>query len=632
MNKVLVSFSNVWIVALVGACSSSTTTTGAGVGGSNSNVGGTAAHTGGSNSSSQGGVITGTGGNVGTGGVATGGTTQAASTGGAPNGQGGTTAAAPTTGGKPSTGGATGSPGGNSSTGGKSTGGGGVGSSTGGYPGDGGVSSTTGGKLGSGGTTGATQGGADSTGGKSTAGGTTAGGGTAATGGGAVGGSSGVTVQLADTHQTIDGFGLNTALGGGSVPWDTFYTTTGNGLGLSIVRVAMTATGGLSGSVPAASYNAKIIGSVWTAPANCKDNNNTSKGGHLLTSCYDSFSTTIANFAKNQKLYAMGAANEPDFASCGASMGPPCNGDYDTMVFTATEMVNFVKVLGPKLKANGVKLIAPEPSEWIHLWSNTSATGSTVAGHPNSSDPLKCGCFGNDPTTTGCAATCTQGNGYDYGHWLAKDPTAWAAIDIIGTHEYDSQKAMAWPSDVDGGKRSKPIYETEVSGVMYWPEQGPSSDINNGIAVAGWIHSALVVGEASAWLYWWYQSSGSNDNEGLVLQGSTALTKRCYTLGNYSKFVRPGYVMVGVTGNSNANVLLSAFTGTDGTVVVVAVNKGTSAVTMPITISGGTAPASCTPYVTSSSANLAAGTAVSVTAGAFTASLAATTVTSFVCK
>jgi len=326
----------------------------------------------------------------------------------------------------------------------------------------------------------------------------------------------------------------------------------------------------------------------------------------------------------------MSASNEPDFASCGSTIGPPCNGDYVTMVYTANEMVAWVKALGPKLKAAGVKLMAPEPSEWIHLWSNTSATGSTIASHPNSSDPLGCGCFGNDPTTTGCASKCTTGGGYDYGHWLAKDATAWAAVDIVATHEYDSQKAMAWPSDVDGGKRSKEVWETEVSGVMYWPEQGFSSDINNGIAVAGWVHSALVVGEASAWLYWWYQPSG-NDNEGLVASGSSTLTKRAYTIGNYSKFVRPGYVMVDVTGNSNTNVLLSAFTGTDGTVVV-AVNKGTSAVTMPITIAGGTVPTSCTPNVTSSSDNLKAGTAVTVTGGTLTASLGATSVTTFVCK
>jgi glucuronoarabinoxylan endo-1,4-beta-xylanase len=458
--------------------------------------------------------------------------------------------------------------------------------------------------------------------------------------GGASGGSAGagdpntgpVTVNVDQTEQLIEGFGLNTALGGGSVNWDTFYGTSGNSLGLSIVRVAMNSSGGLSGSVPSASYKAKIIGSAWTPPANCKDNNNTQKGGHLLASCVDSWSTTIANFAKNQGLYAMSAANEPDFASCGSTIGPPCNGDYDSAVYTANEMVTFVKALGPKLKAVNVKLIAPEPSEWIHLWSNASATGSTVSGHPNSSDPLKCGCFSNTPTTTGCSSSCAMGNGYDYGHWLAKDAAAWAAVDIIGTHEYDTQKAEAWPADVDGGKPSKEVWETEVSGVKYWPEEGPSSDIKNGIAVAGWIHSALTVGQASAWLYWWYQASGSNDNEGLVLQGSTALTKRCYTLGNYSKFVRPGYKRVDVTGMMPANVLISAYVNPDdGTVVVVAINKGTADATVPIGIAGGTKmPTMMTPYVTSASDNLAAKTAVAVSGGSFMAALPGTTVTTFV--
>jgi glucuronoarabinoxylan endo-1,4-beta-xylanase len=440
-----------------------------------------------------------------------------------------------------------------------------------------------------------------------------------------------VTVNLGATHQTIEGFGFNTALSSTTPDWATFFGTGAGQLGLSIVRVAMQSNGSLSGVLPPSSYNAKVIASPWTAPAADKDNNNTQMGGHLKTGSYDSWSTAIATFAKNNKVYAMGAANEPDFASCGSTIGPPCYTDYDSMVYTANEMVNFINKLGPKLHALSppVKLLAPEPSEWLHLWSNASATGSTVASHPNSSDPLKCGCFANDPTTTGCAATCAQGNGYDYGHWLAKDATAWGLIDIIGTHEYDTQKAAPWPSDVDGGKRSKTVYETEVSGVHYWPNEGPSSDIANGVVVAEWIHSALVVGEASGWLYWWYQASA--DNEGLVITAGT-LTKRCYTLGNYAKFVRPGYVMVDVTGNSNTNLLLSAFTATDGTVVVVAVNKGTSAATVPITIAGGTAPASCTPNVTSSSANLAAGTPVTATGGTFSASLAATTVTTFVCK
>jgi glucuronoarabinoxylan endo-1,4-beta-xylanase len=539
------------------------------------------------------------------------------------------------------TGGSGSGTGGTTGSGGTTTGSGGSGTgglaSSGGSVGTGGSAPATGGSGGgkSGGTSGTGTGGAAGSGSggsaKGGAGGSGAGGGSGSGTGGAT--PSGVVVQLDKTHQTIEGFGLNTALSSGSPPWDTFYSTSGSGLGLSIVRVAMDSSGNMSGSTPPSSYNAKVIGSPWTAPANCKDNNNTQKGGHLLTSCYDSWSTTIANFAKSKGLYAMGAANEPDFASCGSSIGPPCNSDYDSMVYTAQEMVNFINKLGPKMKTAGVKLLAPEPSEWIHLWSNTSATGSTVSNHPNSSDPLKCGCFGNTPTTTGCSSTCMSGGGYDYGHWLAKDATAWGYIDIVATHEYDTQKAEPWPADVDGGKRSKTVYETEVSGVMYWPEQGPSSDIANGIAVAGWVHSALVVGEASAWLYWWYQASASNDNEGLVLKGSTALTKRCYTVGNYSKFVRPGYVMVEVNGNSNTNLLLSAFTGSDGTVVIVGINKDTKDANLPMTITGGTAPASCTTYVTSAMASLTAGTSpVTVTGGALTAPFGATSVTTLVCK
>jgi glucuronoarabinoxylan endo-1,4-beta-xylanase len=62
----------------------------------------------------------------------------------------------------------------------------------------------------------------------------------------------------------------------------------------------------------------------------------------------------------------------------------------------------------------------------------------------------------------------------------------------------------------------------------------------------------------------------------------------------------------------------------------VAINKGTAAATVPISIAGGTAPASLTPWVTSASDNLASKTAVAVSGGAFTASLAAKTVTTFV--
>jgi len=478
-------------------------------------------------------------------------------------------------------------------------------------------------------TAGSGSGGAPATGaaGSATTGGSpaTAGGPPVDTAGAGGGTTTGTTVKLDATKQAMEGFGINntwaTAMSDSEA--DAMFNTTGNGLGLSILRIGMGADGGfMSANIPADVTKAKargvktIIGSCWSPPGTMKTNGNVNDGGHVKPENYEAWATTIAKFAKDNSLYAMSIGNEPDFASCGTV--EPCNGNYPTTLYTAEEMVAFIKVAGPKLKANGVKVIAPEASEWIHNWSNTSAGGSEP-GNKNSSDPLKCGF----PATM-----CAEGKGYDYGHALWKDKTAWAALDIMGVHQYDTQVAEAWPADVT---EKKPVWQTEMSGVKWWKEQGPSATIANGIAVAGWIHSAVTLGEASAWLWWWWSAYNTDDNEGLLLKNGTD-TKRRWALGNYSKFIRPGYTRVDITAGPSADVLLSAFKGPDGTVVIVAINKGSAPATFPIAISGGTAPASLTPWVTSATDNLASKTAVPVAAGSFTATLASMTVTTFVGK
>ena len=527
------------------------------------------------------------------------------------------------------------------------TGGGGGGSSGGG----GGGGSGNGGSAGSGGSGGTGTG----SGGTGTGtGGTSAGG----AGGGAGGGTGPVTVQLDKPDQTIEGFGINDMYQSTALPASLFDPSAG--IGLSILRVGMD-TNGQGNLQSPTSMNAdittvnaaggKVIGSVWTPPAGCKTNQNANNGGQLCaannvatggasmctanenSTCYNSWATTITNFATTNHLYAMSLSNEPEFASCGTN--EPCNGTYATAVYTANEMAAFVRVAGPMLKAKGIKVIAPETSEWNHLWGNKSACGSVPSGL-KSSDPLNCGCFISNSSTpsatcvaaaaVACSSACTSGNGYDYGHALHADSTAWSNLDIIGTHEYDSQTAFPWPTS--DFPKDKEVWMTEMAGVKWWAEQGPTNDINDGVVVATWIHSALVTGEASAWLWWWYP--GQSDNEGLLAMNGDS--KRHYTLGNFSKFVRPGYVRLNLSGGSPpANVLLSAYSGSN-TVVVVAINSGTSTLSVPISITGGTAPASCTPWLTSANANLTSQTAVPVSGGSFTAALAGPSVTTFVCK
>ncbi|HEU5075063.1 MAG TPA: hypothetical protein VFU02_12825 [Polyangiaceae bacterium] len=535
------------------------------------------------------------------------------------------------------------------------------------------TTNTTGSSVTAGSVTGSTVTGSTVTGGPTTGTGTVTSGGTTTTTTAGVGGATSsatvdggtdtgttggnpdvLTVQLQEARQIIRGFGINATImpSGESLPWEQLFTLEGaNALGLSILRIGMHEEGGHR-SVPsdwetARTLGARIIGSCWSAPAGWKSNNSVTGGGSLLPEYYDDWAGRIADYAADNDLYAMSIGNETDFASCAPSQGRPCNppltDEYESMVYTGKELTEFVKVAGPIFdeRAPNTKMIAPEASLWIHVWSNLSPTNAANGGY-DSSDPLECNCYSNEITAAAeatCEAHCLKGaggelaeGGYDYGHWLASDPEAWAAFDIMGVHEYESQVGYAWPADVTGGVRDKEVWQTEMSGVMHWPEQGPSTDIDNGLAVARWIHSALTVGEASAWLYWWYEAYYQNDNEGLALvQGSSTIAKRYYTMGNFSRYIRPDiFHAVRVAGPSPENVMVSAYTGDGGELVIVAINETGAAVDVPIAITGGTAPASMVPYVTSASDNWAEGAAVTVADGSLPAALPAKSVTTYV--
>jgi len=103
-------------------------------------------------------------------------------------------------------------------------------------------------------------------------------------------------------------------------------------------------------------------------------------------------------------------------------------------------------------------------------------------------------------------------------------------------------------------------------------------------------------------------------------------------MGNFSKFVRPGYVRVGITGAPSSVQIVPFYGASDGTTVIVALNSGTSAVQASFFVSGAAWPGTVTPYVTSASSNLAAGAPITVSGARFSASIAAQSVTTFVGK
>ena len=202
---------------------------------------------------------------------------------------------------------------------------------------------------------------------------------------------------------------------------------------------------------------------------------------------------------------------------------------------------------------------------------------------------------------------------------ILNDSEALSNMDILGAHLYGTQvSAFSYPLFEQKGA-GKDLWMTEV----YYPNSSSSADLwPEALEVSYHMHNALVEGNFQAYV-WWYirRSYGPMKEDGTI-------SKRGYNMAQFSKFIRPGYVRVDATKNPNTNVYTSAYKG-DNKVVIVAINKGTSAVTQNFVLQNGTA-STVSSWVTDSSRNLAAGTAINSSNGTFTAQLPAQSVTTFV--
>jgi len=442
-------------------------------------------------------------------------------------------------------------------------------------PGNGG--STIGGESGVGGST---------MGGDTGAGGSTMGGDTGAGGGAKTPGTAqqgDITVDPATTFQTMDGFGIADVWQGqntSSAEQRTLFWDPDQGIGMSILRIGIDETGQIMGDAgyvegPVVSgFGGKVWAAPWSPPGNLKDNGDMNNGGHLNASEYDTWASTLAAFPAIYKqhtgddLWGISAQNEPDFVA-----------SYRSCIYDADQMNAFIKVLGPKLQAltPAVKLLAAEPDVWSHTWDNGDRYGTAIEG----------------------------------------DATVSGLVDIIATHDYGANvQSTTRPSPP--ANLSHHIWQTEAT-YTAGADIGPALDFDR------CIYAAVTSGGASGWVYWWtpeFMNGGSTANP----------PKRVYAMGNFSKFVRPDYVRVDISGVPSAVQIVPFANPADGTLVIVALNSGNSAQQASFFVSGTAWPDSVTPYVTSSSSNLQAGSSISLDAARFSASLAGQSITTFVGK
>ena len=192
------------------------------------------------------------------------------------------------------------------------------------------------------------------------------------------------------------------------------------------------------------------------------------------------------------------------------------------------------------------------------------------------------------------------------------DSNAVGHVSIVAGHTY----GVAPFYYTNAKNKGKDVWMTETT---YTPANGASQpSISDAIAAAELYHQSMAVAQYNAYVYWWTP---------LMLNGNSP-NLDAYALGQYSKFVRPGYVMTGANNNPTSGVYVTSYKGNNN-YVIVAINSNGGSSNITFDISGATVT-SVTPYQTSASNQLAQLGAVSVSNDAFTYSLPGQSITTFV--
>jgi glucuronoarabinoxylan endo-1,4-beta-xylanase len=379
------------------------------------------------------------------------------------------------------------------------------------------------------------------------------------------------TINWNDVHQQIDGFGASCAWTAQSLSdsqADMFFSVM-NGIGLSLCRNRIAPNGTTLERVTmqkAQARGAKVWSTPWSPPAAFKDSG-TVNGGNFVSDNNQAYANQLAAYAASMKNnYGI------NLYAISIQNEPDYNTTaYESCLWSGQQFHDFIPYLYNALVSNGVsstRIMLPESANWYFSHADAAM---------------------NDVTTSN-------------------------QVGILAAHAYFS---TASPVNSYG----KALWETEVSTFETY-----DGSIDNGIYWAQVIHNYLTVAEVNAWSYWWL-ISGNADNEGLTDQSGNP-AKRMYVLGNFSKFVRPGYNRIGAT--DDASVFVSAYKdNASGKFAIVAINTDAAAVAETFNLNGFT-PTSVTPWITSSSLSLVAQSAIPISSNSFIYTMPARSVVTFV--
>lgn len=186
-------------------------------------------------------------------------------------------------------------------------------------------------------------------------------------------------------------------------------------------------------------------------------------------------------------------------------------------------------------------------------------------------------------------------------------------VDIIGGHIYGGGLSD-YPLAREKGKE---VWMTEH---LLGSDANETNDWNLALTVAKEINDCMKA-NFNAYV-WWYirRFYGLIDETGNI-------TDKGYVMSHYSKFIRPGAIRVGVNEGSISNVNATAYK-TDSTFIMVVVNQGTKSIDINFNIGNGEL-SKISQFTSTATKKMTNDGEIEVMDGAFTATIAAKSITTF---
>ena len=170
------------------------------------------------------------------------------------------------------------------------------------------------------------------------------------------------------------------------------------------------------------------------------------------------------------------------------------------------------------------------------------------------------------------------------------------------------------------------VWQTEYTDLRDTGDNGMGS----ALTIAAHLHADLVQGNVSARHHWQFVAAPPYPHSGL--RDGKGLTRRAWVIGNWSRFVPPGFLRVEATPSPQAEASVSAFSApATSRLVIVLVNTQAFDLTQGVSLANGKSPDTFTVWTTSDALALKQSGRVAVAPnGTFTVTLPARSVTTLV--